>query len=455
MTKQLLFISNSEKERIAFMSRTKKIRLLLKIVAFCLCFGIVLCYTSVLLKDKNNYLKYARFYKEKETFDVLFFGSSRILDAAYPMELWEDYHIMSYNMAQHGEHLRTSYWQMENAFRVNKPKVAVVDLSLNSDAAIGADDEESLSYLHKSVDHIPLSYFKYRALKDITDQDVDISEYLFPLVIYHNRWDRLEENDFYRRDSANLGAEKRIGVERFEESSWSNDALPENPGEGTKYFRKIIALCEKENVSLVFTVMPSLYITCNPDVCAGVNYMEEYARERGIPFLNFAKRSGIINYGTDFYDISHVNPSGAMKITDYIGKELSGRYGISDKKPETIREWDDMLSAYQSNKIAMLNNEKAANNVINYLMLLNDDRFEYAIELFSPDYVETAGLETILAELGASFTEKEAGRKLYYSKGLERLFPEEADPANAEDASLAVWVYDADDENLLDTAYFY
>ena len=77
----------------------KIIRSVISLILFAV---LLVCSTSAvsdLLRDRVNTSKYDRFYSEKEDFDVLFFGSSRVLDGVAPMQLWKDYGIRSYNMA--------------------------------------------------------------------------------------------------------------------------------------------------------------------------------------------------------------------------------------------------------------------------------------------------------------------------------------------------------------------
>lgn len=102
------------------------------------------------MQDKNNAEKYMEFYKEKEDFDVLFFGSSRMLDGVYPIELWDTYQITSFNMAQHAESLPVTYWQIKNVLNYTTPKVIVVDVSVFWGGQVQKEDEQRLSYLHKS-----------------------------------------------------------------------------------------------------------------------------------------------------------------------------------------------------------------------------------------------------------------------------------------------------------------
>lgn len=373
-----------------------------KVIAFILLLALVTLRISVLLKDKNNYLKYSSFYTEKEPFDVLFFGSSRILNAVYPTELWEDYRITSYNMAQHSENLRLTYWQMKNAFMYNKPKVAVVDVSLFAVGEITDEDYELKSYLHKSVDHMQLSPLKYEMLKDMTD-GVDLSEYLFPLTIYHNRWNELEENDIYRYPSTSKGAERRLGLTPMERMDWSNYDKTEIFNPEVIKLDEMVAMCKENGIELVLTCMPTVLACGDPGVCGVMNTLEEYALEHGIAFLNLAKEEDFINYATDFYDSSHLNPSGAGKLTKYLGEYLTEKFNLpAQKQQSTIQDWNNCLAEYKYGKRAELQNIGNTGNIQTYLLLLNDDSFDFRIKLSDLDYAREQAVEALLAELGVT-----------------------------------------------------
>lgn len=409
-----------------------KVVSLIKVIAFLLVLVLCTGYVSQLLKDKNNYLKYSLFYTEKEPFDVLFFGSSRMLNAVYPMELWDEYGITSYNMAQHSENLRVTYWQMKNAFEHNKPQVAVVDVSLFTGGEIMDDDQEAKSYLHKSLDHVPLGKLKYDALKDLT-VDVDMLEYLFPLVIYHNRWNELERNDVYMVPSGQKGAEMRVNVEPMERMAWSSEEIAKKfDTEGIK-LDAIVSLCEEYEVDLVLTCMPTIWTSGNPGVCSDMNYIKAYAEERGLHFLNFAKEDHMINYAVDFYDLSHLNPSGARKVTDSLGAFLAAHWEMSLKSESTVNAWEKSLYDYRAIKRSKLVEEKNAGDLIDYLMLLNDNDYSFEIKIKDAGLLETMGLYPVLGELDMD---------------VEDMIP------GLEEGAVQITVYDSVSNEMIDTAVF-
>lgn len=377
----------------------KTIKRVVAVVAFLALLVLCTCYIMRTVKDKNNYYKYVSFYEEEESFDVLFFGSSRILDAVYPMELWNEYGITSYNMAQHSEGIKTSYWQMKNAFAHNAPKVAVVDLSLLNLDVITDENEDMKSYLHKSLDHMPFSKIKYEALVDLTE-GVDLWEYLFPYAMYHNRWNQLEKVDFYLEWPCRKGAESRVDVYAMEKVEWCTEDVAKEVDTESLYIDKIIRLCEEYDVQPVFTLMPTVLVSADYDSCTRMNALACYFEEKGIPFVNFAKEDGMINYEVDFHDISHLNPSGGKKLTKALGEILVEEFEFPQKSEKTIAAWNE--ADYMGAKLGELISEQNSGDLLHYLLLLNDDDYTFEIKIPEAGYLEGLGVEAMLEELGVT-----------------------------------------------------
>lgn len=370
------------------------------IIFLCL---LAACTFSIMeiVKDKYNYYKYVEFYEEENSFDVLFFGSSRILDAVYPMELWEEYGITSYNMAQHSENTRISYWQMKNAFEHNTPKVAVVDVSLLNGMKITNDNVEMKSYLHKSLDHMPLSKTKYDALQDLTE-GVDIWEYLFPFAMYHNRWNKLERMDIYTEWPCRKGAESRVALVPVERVLWCSEEVFANLDTESTGLNAMLSLCKEYNVQLVFSLMPTPLVSGSEGNCELVNAVEEFAKANEILFLNFAKEDDIIDYSLDFCDSSHLNPAGGKKLSRELGRILVDTFAFEEKQEETIAEWNNSWQLYLGAKLGELIAEEKKGNLANYLLLLLDNDYSVEIQLPEEGCIERYGIDSLLESLGIS-----------------------------------------------------
>ena len=109
-------------------SKIKRITIgIVKLISFLII--LFVCFNAInnITKRKPLYKKMADFFKQEEDFDVLFFGSSHVKDGIFPMELWNSYGIISYNMAKAGEVLPVSYYNIRLALKYHKPKLIVID----------------------------------------------------------------------------------------------------------------------------------------------------------------------------------------------------------------------------------------------------------------------------------------------------------------------------------------
>jgi hypothetical protein len=93
------------------------------------------------------------------------------------------------------------------------------------------------------------------------------------------------------------------------------------------------------------------------------NLVAKIADELNIPFYSLGYEN-IIDLDTDlydcsvksetdslssYYDNSHLNPSGAQKVTDYIGNILRNDFNVPDHRGETeYAKWDDYYKEYRN-----------------------------------------------------------------------------------------------------------
>ena len=86
--------------------------------------------SNEVLLMKSNEEKFADYYSlENKDHDVLFLGTSHMLNSIIPMELWDHFGLTSYNMAIRNGRIPTDYWILKNALHYSKPKVVVIDIA--------------------------------------------------------------------------------------------------------------------------------------------------------------------------------------------------------------------------------------------------------------------------------------------------------------------------------------
>ena len=116
----------------------------------------LLALNRVMLREDSE-KKYGAFYGEKQPIDVFFLGTSHVMDAVYPTELYDRAGITGYNLANPAETLEATAWTLKLALQRQKPKVVVVDVCYIDKAQ--RDAVYSLEHLF--LDAVPLSLTKW------------------------------------------------------------------------------------------------------------------------------------------------------------------------------------------------------------------------------------------------------------------------------------------------------
>ena len=100
------------------------------VIAACVIIALLLSYLTVLTVWKETYKEKGTFVDKAGDCDVLLFGNSRIRDSVFPMELWNEFGITSYNLGLPGTTVQTYYWALVNALDYADPELVVVDCCL-------------------------------------------------------------------------------------------------------------------------------------------------------------------------------------------------------------------------------------------------------------------------------------------------------------------------------------
>jgi hypothetical protein len=96
-----------------------------------------------------------------------------------------------------------------------------------------------------------------------------------------------------------------------------------------------------------------------------------------VDYINFLE-TDVVNYDVDCHDsYSHLNASGARKVTDYLGDYMQTTYGITDHRGTAeYAAWDEDYADYLAYKTEKLQEKESLKN---YLMLLADKDYSFCI----------------------------------------------------------------------------
>ena len=348
--------------------------------AFLLLLGAVVLAAARLVERKQSRELFGDFLEEPELYDVLFFGDSQLMNAMLPLEMWEDYGIAGYNLACYGSVLPTTYWSLVNALDYAQPRLAVI-------AVNGMDNPHKVTNysgdLHTAMDFWPMSANKARMIDDLlSDPDdpdyTDVEgyryrdlrgEFYFKLGKYHSRWSELTEKDFKAQPHHEKGGETLVGIAPIweYELAGENDYAEEG-GYSYQYLRRAIEECGRRGIEVLLVHLPAPQFINSQ---RHANTVSSIAQEYGVGFVDVTYLDSIVDYAVDCFDADpHLNLSGSLKMTSYLGSYIRAHYDLPDHRGEArYARWNGDLDAYKDKKLRTIREEE---DLCDLLMLLSD-----------------------------------------------------------------------------------
>ena len=326
------------------------IKAVVLVVCFTLIFYVVTNQVLMIKRDDGAYLMRAYHEQPKDTVDVLMVGSSRTGMNLDCEELWKNHGISGYSLWSGGQSMISTYYYLEEALEVSRPKVIVYDvqallgLPYDSSEVINYQDTYGLVNLKRRIQSIRTTVPQRNWLLDFMG-----------FGIYHNRYNELTQEDFRRcawtgLNAMTKGSTFRVGampVQQYGNVKPKDYQLPIDK-EYESYFREAIKMCESRGIPLCLVLTPSCQANSDQP---HINYIESIANEYGLSLLNFntmADELGIT--ANDFwFDGNHITTNASRKISAYLAERLVDQYGLEDHRgDDRFRSWDDFMH-YQQN----------------------------------------------------------------------------------------------------------
>ena len=387
------------------MKRNSLMRAVKGIMFFVLLFAAV-CFASRVLEYKVSGKRIKPFLENAESYDVVFLGNSHAIYGIYPMELWRDYGIASYNLSSFGNTMAVTYWTARLAFETAQPRLVVIDVD---EIARAEKTSKSNGDLHIALDAYPLTLTKVNAIEDLMSSPEEINddgnhyadirwEYYFKLAKYHSRFAELTEEDFFPEREILRGAMMMIDVaDPVDYDIIDERQVWDQGGWGYEYLRMLIELCQSRGIDVLLTHVP---FPASEHSQAEANAVLSMLGEYGIQMIDMVNIDGVADYQVDSYDqVSHLNPSGARKVTDFLGAYIVSHYDIPDHRGEAeYAVWDADYDAYVNDKLDILRDQ---DDLKVLLMLLHDSDFSVMISLKAGSAVyREEKLLTLLQNIG-------------------------------------------------------
>lgn len=353
-------------------SRIKKILSALCVLAM---IGGGLGVFSNLMVNKASREQYEQFFKAEQDFDVLFLGSSHVINGVSPIDLFREYGITSYNLSMHGNYVASGYYLLKESLEILEkkgrpfPKAVVLDIY---------GGKEIVFDLHNAWDSFPLCRTKAEMAANLVPKD-DQPAMLVPFFLYHNRWNELSDEDFRLYPSRKYGVQPRYEVcYPADETVTDSQDMTEADEEKLLYIDRINQLCKSLGIKLILIHIPYSY---HPEQQREANAVCQYAREQGIPSENYMNQDIGLDFDIDFYDQGHLNAAGMRILTAELGRVLK-EAGMEDHRGQPEEQvWEEENQAFIQYRIRQLGEVRDAKA---YLMGICDPDFMAQVQIWQP-----------------------------------------------------------------------
>lgn len=401
----------------------KKIRwnYIIKAVAFILILILILFSTEKVFnyKQTGGGGGWQRFYNtKKDSIDIMFFGSSHAhctVDLGY---LWDEYGMAGYTLSAGSQNIAGTYFFVKEALQTQSPKVIVIECY----GALGGSIENSDADVYRNTlgmrwGSTLREYIGY--LEDNMGENHVWAQRVFTKIpIIHSRYAELEQADF--QDALPFmrgyrGSFERVGFERPEAENV--ETVSELHPERLEMLKNIVALAQEYSIPVVLFASP--YIL-EPEAQMQFNAIEQWAKQQEIPFINFNHLYDEIelDFQQDFRDESHVNNSGAKKVTAYLGEFLAAQYELPDRRGNTDYTVWEQNALYLRNKELRHQLEQSAdiNEYLGHLAKLQDEQMVMIALTGNYKALGDVYLDSLI-NLGISREEYELGGLWVFSGG--------------------------------------
>ena len=263
--------------------------------------------------------------EQENSIDVLFLGDSVTYAAVSPMENYREHGITSYVCASNAQTLNMTEMTLKQVFEKQHPKVVAL---------------EAYSIHRKVLFNISL---------------ISRAENLLSITKFHNRWKAVgdipaldflkstitDDNKGYRYYTASAPV---INPNNYDNPT---DEIKHVPAENEKVFKEILDFCNENGAQLLLFNVPHMRLWNYKSH----NGVQELADKYGVPYIdmNITDEEIVgIDWSKETIDMGdHLNYSGAVKTSEYLGKYLENNYSLEDHRGDAAySDWSEALERY-------------------------------------------------------------------------------------------------------------
>lgn len=316
----------------------------LKIIGILIAFIIIFFLLNRLLSPKYAETlvegsMISQYYNEPKDHEVIFIGDCEVYANFSPLVMYEQDGIKAYVRGSSQQMIWQSYYILKETLKYETPRVVV--LNVNSMRYGKNSDKVSEAYNRLTIDNMKWSKEKIDIINESMTEDETFISYIFPILRYHSRYDKLTKEDFKymfrKKNNTYNGFLVNKNIKPADAFPTKRKLASYNfDNECYEYLDKITELCKQNNIKLVLIKAPSLYPYWYEEY---ETQIREYANKNQIDYYNLLdKKDEIrIDYAVDTYDGGlHLNLTGATKLSKYFSRILKEKYNLTDYTGDII-----------------------------------------------------------------------------------------------------------------------
>lgn len=304
----------------------------------------------LVVDDANSYTRLTlhEFYESEEGIETIFLGTSHCF-RAYEPELYEELTGEgAYNLGSSSQNIDTSYYLLKEALKYqdiekvyldiyheflffNPDNRELVEANIISDYMKPSLNKVNFILSRSSSEHYTNSFFPFRRDWQLLGDFTYLKENLAKKRqdSYRNYEPVVYDDEEYTSRGF-VASYATLNPENFQWIPKSEKVdLSEDKSFALSYLEKIVELCRRENVELIFLTAPSYkeYLDTKDSYEEIHEYVKELAEKYQVTYWDFnvCSEEQLDLGAEDFMDADHLNASGAEKVTkclsDFIQEE--------------------------------------------------------------------------------------------------------------------------------------
>lgn len=307
-------------------------QIILKVTCFLSILVLLLLLFSYLFIPKNNRSEDGMYNvkangilgERKNSIDVFVIGDSEAYANISPLDIYDLYGYTMYISGTPGQLINNSYDYLKKALKTQQPKIVIL---------------EANTIFRKTT---PTSVIK------------NIGKQVFPIFMYHNRWKSISWSSLFypvkytwTDELKGFNYSKKVKPAEKKEYMASSNELEKITFLNLYYLDQIRKLCEENHIEFVLLNTPN-YKNWNYKKHNGV---ESYAKKYQIDYLdlNLKLEDLQIDWENGTRDKGdHLNYTGALKVSKYIGNYLERKKILIDHRNDPAYEkWNLDLKQFK------------------------------------------------------------------------------------------------------------